>query len=250
MTWRDLIRRALVDLRIYGAVTSVDAEDEQLGLDNLNDWIDSLKIDGLSMYRQIRTTWTLTTATSYTIGVGATINVLRPPTPQLIGGFSYVDTSVTPPFENALGPPLTDDQYASLPNKTLNSTYPDGFYYDPAYDSPNGFGTVTPWPVVTGSGLQGVIYTRGPVLSEIASADIGTDVFVPPGYRLWIRTELRSWLAGPFRVQLTDDQQRQQRELRALVKRANIRLEDLSMGVAGRLFQGGLGRSNVYTGEV
>lgn len=245
MTWRRMITIALNRLRVYGSSTPVSPEDEQISIDVLNDWIDGLKTKSLSVYQQARTTWALTTASSYTIGIGAVINVARPVTPQHIAAFAWLNNNVTPPYETPLGPPLTDSQYQGIAAKTLNNTYPGGFYYDPAYDA-SGFGLVKPWPVVNGSGLYGVVYSAVPV-DEVT--DVTATILLPPGYRRWIRTALELELAPAFKVAVTEDMRTAARLAMADVMVANTRLDDLSYGRAGALFGGMAAKSNIYLGD-
>lgn len=245
MTWRDLIKLTLQDLRVYGAVGEVSAEDEGLALAALNDWLDGLKTHALSMYQQARTTWALTSAASYTIGIGATINVARPVTPAYIAGFAWLNNNLTPPMEFPLGPPLTDSQYQGIAAKTLVNTYPAGFYYDAAFDA-SGFGRVWPYPVVNGSGLLGVIYSGVPV-DEVTV--VTATILLPPGYRRFVRKSLAIEIASAFRVDVSREQKDEANDARGDVKRANERLDDMGFGVAGTLFKARSGTSNIYTGS-
>lgn len=245
MTVLDLITRALRDLKVYQPGEAISNDDAQDALAGLNDWIDSLGTEGLSMFTVARTTWTLVNGTpSYTIGTGGVINVARPVNPQAIQNIGYVDTSLTPNQEILLGLPLTEDEYAAIPAKTLTGTIPNAFYYNPTFGT-TGLGLIRPFPIPTSSALQGVIYTPTPIAEFAATTDT---VFVAPGYRRFYRTNLAKELAPIFDGQLTPEMQQAAADSKADIKRANIRLVDLSFGDAGILF-GSSGPSNIYSGQ-
>lgn len=245
MTVLDLITRALMDLKVYQPGETVSNDDAASGLVTLNDWIDALATEGLTIFTVTRTTWAIVSGTSsYTIGAGGVINVARPMNPQAIENIGYQDTSLTPVQEVQLGPVLTEDQYAAVPVKTLQAVYPAAFYYNPTFGS-SGLGLLRPLPIPTSSTLQGVIYTPTPVSEFAALTDT---VSLPPGYRRFFRTNLAKELGPEFDAQLSPDLQQAAVDSKANIKRTNIRLVDLSCGDAALLFGGG-GPSNIYTGE-
>ena len=242
MTVSQLITAALQDLRVLQVGETASANDAAFGLDRLNDWIDGLATEGLTVYSRARTVWTISSATSYTIGTGATINCARPTGPLAIDNIGFQDTSVSPTMEYNLGPVLTEDAYDGIAQKDLTSVFPQTAYYNPPYNS--GFGWIRLWPIPTSSTLQGVIYTLVPV-SEFAA--ITDTVALPPGYRRFLRTNLAKELASAFDSPLTPDIQQAAMESKADVKRANERLMDLSSGVAGLIFGGGGPHYNIYS---
>jgi len=244
MTWRDLIQRTLEDLGVYGQAQPASPNDMQTCLDRLNDWIDDLKTQQLALYQTARTTWPITGASSYSIGLGQTINVARPPGQAFIEGFGYVNTGVTPAYEVPLGPPITDDQYRTIAFKTLVASYPSGFYYDSTYPA----GAVKPYPIPNAPALLGVIYSGVPI-EEVLAAGIGATISLPPGFRRFIRLGLQIECAPAFRVQVGENVPSDYVEARANIKRLNEELQQISFGVAGRLFGAGRGRSNIYSGE-
>ena len=242
MTVSQLITAALQDLRVLQVGETASANDAAFGLDRLNAWIDGLATEGLTVYSRARTVWTISSATSYTIGTGATINCARPTGPLAIDNIGFQDTSVSPTMEYNLGPVLTEDAYDGIAQKDLTSVFPQTAYYNPTYNS--GFGLIRLWPIPTSSTLQGVIYTLVPV-SEFAA--ITDTVALPPGYRRFLRTNLAKELASAFDSPLTPDIQQAAMESKADVKRANERLMDLSSGVAGLIFGGGGPHYNIYS---
>lgn len=247
MTWRELIRLTLQDLRVYGTAQVPTPEDEQLATDHLNDWIDAQKNDGLFIYEQARTLWTLTAAASYTIGTGGTINVARPPSSEFIDGFAYVNNNLNPGLEFPLGPPLTGAQYAGIQYKSYSGQYPQAFYYEPTMAG--GFGTVYPWPLPSSGNLQGVIYS-GVAVPEISV--ITATIVLPPGYRRVLRLAGKVELYDAFKCKGIDPQKWSTELERALggIRRTNEQLQDLSFGTAGRMFgRNRRGGENIYTGS-
>ena len=115
MTYADLITRALQDLQVTDGTTA-DPNDVALALDRLNDWIDALALEGLTIPSISRVTWTIGSGTtSYTVGSGSTVNVSKPVSPQAISNLGYADTSLTTPQEILFGRVLTEAEYQGIP---------------------------------------------------------------------------------------------------------------------------------------
>jgi hypothetical protein len=233
VTLNDLIGLTLNDLGVLGAGEVPAAEDATLALSIINDWIDGLKTEGLSVYTITRTTWTLVPSqASYTVGTGGQVAIDRPVAAKDIQNIGYVDNSLTPAAEYLQGPCLTEDMYAGITNKTLTATIPRFWYYNPTFGA-TGRGTLSPWPIPTGASLLGVIYAPTPV-SEFAAV---TDTLsLPPGYRRFLRKQLAIELAPAFKVQVTQVMKDAANESKANIKRANQRLVDVSMGELGSMF--------------
>ena len=222
----DVITASLQDLGLIAAEETSTAADSALALSRVNDWIDGLATQGLTVFTaNTRTTWSLVSGTSsYTVGTTGAIACSRPISPSDIVNIGYEDTNVSPAEEYILGRPLTQDQYAALTPKSQTATYPQCYYYDPTFAS--SLGTLIPWPVPTGANLLGVIYTPTPVTEFSALTDT---ILLPPGYRRFYRTSLALELAPSFSVIPSDTLRRIAEEAAANVKRSNVRLDDLSL---------------------
>jgi hypothetical protein len=230
-TVRDQITAAAFDLGLLQSGEVLNPDDLQFAFSRFNDWIDFLKTQNLSCYTITRTTWTLTTATSYTVGLAGTIAIDRPVSPNAITNTGYIDTTLTNTPEYQLGNVLTEDQYAALIMKGFSSPYPQRWYYSPTYP----LGTLRPWPIPSNSGLQGVLYTETPV-AEFATVD---DAFaLPPGYRRFFRTNLAIELAAAFDTQPSPTLVQAASESRQAVKLTNVRLVDLTSNAAGVFSRG------------
>jgi hypothetical protein len=226
----DVITASLQDLGLIAAEEIPTAADSALALLRVNDWIDGLATQGLTVFTaNTRTTWSLVSGTSsYTVGTTGTIACSRPVSPSAIVNVGYEDTSVSPAQEYLLPRPLTEDQYAALTPKLQTATYPQYYYYDPTFAS--SLGTLSPWPVTTGASLLGVIYTPTPVTEFSAITDT---ILLPPGYRRYYRTSLALELAPSFSVVPSDTLRTIAREAETNVKRSNVRESDLSVRDVG-----------------
>ena len=227
MTVEELITASLQELGILGPTDVPSADDAATGFNRLNDWIDALKTEGLTVYTVTRTTWTITGASSYTVGTGGAINIDRPVNADAIEDIGYQNTAVSPLLELTFGGALDQHAYEALPYKTQTAVYPTSFYYNPTYP----LGTLTPWPVPTATTLQGVIYAPTPV-SEFAA--LSTAVGLPPGYRRFLRTNLALELAPVFGITpVSLELQDAARQSKGAIKRINERLTDLITTGAG-----------------
>lgn len=215
MTASDLIIAAIQRLTADGQLPAQD--DVQTGLLRLNDLIDAWKIEGLTVYTQTRTTWTLTTASSYTVGATGTIVIDRPTNQRLLT-FGLSDASVSPAYERPMEN-FTDEQYDAITQKSLTATQPIGFYYNPTATT----GTLKPWPIPTASLLSGVIYANAPA-GELALSDTLT---LPQGYRRFYRDNLAVELAPDFDLEPRQALVQSAVDSKASVKKANVRLVEL-----------------------
>lgn len=216
----DEITAALQDLNLLAAGRTPAADDSALALSRVNDWIDGLATEPLTIHQITRSTWTITTASSYTVGTGATVSVARPDRASDITNIGYQDTSVSPTLETLFGRVLTEDEYEGIAQKGLTGVYPQAWYYSPTVAT----GTLKPWPVPTGSSLQGVIYTRTPLAEFTALTDTIT---LPRGYRRFFRTNLLIEMADAFNADVSPRQERLARESKSAIKRTNMRHQDL-----------------------
>jgi len=217
----DTITAALQDLGIYEAGNTPASEDSALALARVNEWIDGLANENLTIYTITRTTWTISSAASYAVGSGSTVNVVRPVSAQAIQNIGYQDTSISPTLERMLGPCLTEDAYAAIPQKALTGVYPQYFYYNPTMPT----GTLIPYPIPTSSTLQGVLYTQTALTQFSALTDTVT---LPPGYKRFFRTNLTLEIAGAFQASPSPALLQAAAESKADIKRTNTRRMDMS----------------------
>jgi hypothetical protein len=241
MSIGDLIIASLQELGVIAPGDSVPAELSALGLARVNDWIDDLANDGLSFFTETRTTWTLTGAASYSVGVGGMINVVRPASPGHIRVLGVVTQSTSPASEINLDLPLTPQEYASISQKAATGQ-PLRWYYDPTFP----LGALKPWPLWDGAGsVLGVMYHGSPVTEFAALTDT---VLLPNGYRRFYRTGLTMELAAMLDQRVDEQIVKAHRQAMARIKRSNTRMRELGFS-ADQLIGQTRGPSNVYSGN-
>jgi hypothetical protein len=220
----DLVARALVLLGVIAPGETPDAENADNAADTLNEFIDSLALQGLTVYQLLRTTKTLANGTaSYTIGSGGAINIVRPTEITYAGLIQ--DTGAAEPLESPIKV-FTDQEWARIAQKTFTSRYAEGIYYDRAWDASTKLATVYPWPIPDVGTTQLVIYTP---LALATFADTSTGYTFPPGYPRMLRSNLALELAADYGKAPSDELKRVAKESLATIKRANQRLTTVNI---------------------
>lgn len=218
MTAQGFINRAFRLTNAAGGTGEAPTADESVdALDWLNSMIDAWGLDNLTKYFLRRTTQTLTSGTaSYSIGTGGTINIIRPT--EIRNAGLILDTGATTPVEAPIRV-LTDDEYAYWPQKTFQSTYTRGIWYDHNWSA--GLGLVYVLPIPNVGTTQVVLYTP---VAVAEFADLTTDYTFPPGYEDAIEYNLALRLATPFGRSIPPFVASQAVASLALLRRANLRL--------------------------
>lgn len=227
----DFGTRALQLIGVIDPTETPSAEDSQTAFDVLNDWIDNLGTQRLTIYYVARSTGTIASgSTSITIGSGGTFNIVRP---VWIQAASILIPSTSPAVEMPIEI-WNDQQYAAQTIKGLTSTLPTAIWYD--YNWTAGLARVVPWPIPT-QDITLVLYTPT-ALTEFA--DLSTDYTFPPGYRRAITFNLANELS-PWYPSAKPDPRVPQIAIESLanVKRANTRIplavfDDQLLAMTGR----------------
>jgi hypothetical protein len=214
-TARDIISRAH---RLLGAATSGDALPEayyQDGLDALNDMLDGWTTQRLFIV-SVAEVVTSVTGSPVTIGPGMAIDITRPVKlePGAFVRVAGVDYPLTW---------IERDVYNAFTLKTVTSTIPEYGYYDAAMPT----GKVYLWPYST-TPLDLHLQVQVP-LTEFA--DLATDYPLAPGYRKAIAYSLAEELAPELR-ELPPSVTRQAALARAAIKRTNVRVPMMSLGMS------------------
>lgn len=213
---RDLITDILQDLNVVGSGQTPKDADMQFVLRRANRWIDSLALENLAMYFVLRTQHTLTSGTpSYTVGTGGDINITRPDHFERAG--LILDIAGSPLTEIPVDL-ITDQQWQRISVKELESPLARGIWYDRANVS--GRGRIYPWPVPNVGNTAIVLYNLAR-LERFTS--LAQEIEYPPGYELFLETNLLRFVAPAFGKAVTPDQHAEANRARAIVKRANIR---------------------------
>jgi hypothetical protein len=217
-TVSDLCTAALQRLGVIAAGDIATADDLALALTRLNVLVDSWRTQRLFSYALVRTTLAITANDGvYTIGTGGDLNIGRP---VFLERVRLIDTSLDPDLEIPLTV-LTDQQYAALPQKALTAAAPSHVYYNPTHP----LGTITLWPVPTGSTYQLVVYT--PNVS--AALALGDTLTVPPGYQLFYQENLALHLAADFEREPSPVLLESARQSKADAMAVNFRPRDLTV---------------------
>jgi hypothetical protein len=222
----DLLTSAAAELNIFDAGTALEASQAAFILQIANDYLDSLATEGLSVSTITRATWTITGASSYAIGIGATINAPRPPSPADILSLGYIDAAASS-VEVQTGAPMSDADYAAIGFKSDTGPYPVQWYYQATVPT----GTLIPWPIPPAGSLTGVIYVPA-LLSEFTS--LAQTIVLPPGSRRMLRLNLAIEIAGAYEKQPPPGLIERARRATSLYKTKNVRMVDLQTGPSGR----------------
>jgi len=204
-------------LRLIGVLASGETalgDDANDGLVVLNDFVDELAAQRLSINATTRTEYPLTAAvSSYTIGVGGDLNQARPlwiPYAGLI-----IDNTETVPTEIGIDV-YSVQQYADIFQKTLASAYVQAIYFDHAWSA--GLGNIHVYPVPDIGTTNLVLYTPT-AITEFAALD--TAYTFPPGYRKMLRYNLAVQLAPEYGRQVDQVIFELAKSSLAIVKAAN-----------------------------
>lgn len=137
------------------------------------------------------------------------------------GNVRLINTALSPEFESDLTM-MTDEQWQAQPQKDLTSSQPTHWHYEPTFP----FGTLTFWPVPTGSTFSFAIYVPTQVPQFTTLDDT---VSLPPGYERMIVKNLALDLCPSYKVTPPQLLVKQAADSIATVKRANYREQDMSL---------------------
>lgn len=228
-TAADIINRGLRQLRIVDIDSAADSTQLANGLIVLNGMVDEWNSESQTLFEEQEETFTLTGATSYTIGSGGTFNTVRPE--KIISAFYRLSGVDYPPIV------LTSKANWDVIQGKATPGYPDVLWYDEAYP----LGIIHLWPNPD-SGM--LVLSSLKQLTEFATT--GTTVSLPPAYRdaLTYNFAVRYSAEGGV---LTDDIRRQAIKSLAAVKRNNRKLVRAFLECPG-LDSSARGNSTIFNG--
>jgi len=240
-TVRQLIKLAL--LRVNVLQVGANPEGAQLAdaFTLLN--LDALSIERLMIPFVLRSLFTITSTKGtptnpYTVGPGGDINI---PKPTIIDYVNYVNNAVTPANEIPLMP-MTSGSYSGISQKSLTSSLPGSWYYQPTYAA--GLGSLYLYTIPTQSSLQGVLYAPSAV-AQFSS--VNDSVIVPAGYKKFLVDGLAVELGLMFRENIPVDPELKNsvRSMKLAIKAVNV--PSLDMGFDPAWTSAGY-RDNIYNG--
>jgi hypothetical protein len=196
-TIRAIATDSLRELGVLAATEAMDASQGALALLRAQNMFDSWAAMRLTLSRQLRTQFTLTSGSSTaTLGPGGTAVMVRP---MFLNSASYIVPGSSPPVEAPEGLALLDqDQYAALTIKTLSNALPTAVFYQVNLDGI--LGTLTFWPVVA-QNVDIVIYTPEAVPIPLS---LNTVLTGPSGYAEAFMYQLALRLVTPFGVRVEE----------------------------------------------
>lgn len=219
-TVSDLIKGSM---RLIGAIAAGEtptASELADGLSALNEMIESWSTEKLIIPAMTRETFSLVGGTqSYTIGSGGDFDTVRPI--KIEKALLQYQSS---PLQERPIEILNLDQWTGIVNKDTDSDYPTALYYDPTFL----LGTLKFWPKP--SAAKTIVLHSWKELTQLATSS--TDVEFPPGYYRALRYNLAVEIAPEYGQEASPTIASIANEAKANIKRANRKVELLSVDQA------------------
>lgn len=183
---------------------TLDSDEANDGLISLNDMLDSWSNEDLITYALTTESFSLTGASSYTIGVGGDFNTSRPiDINNAIVRISNIDYSMQI---------IPQETYQQIPFKSIQTQIPSFLTYDNGYP----LGTIKMYTVPLGGGT--LIMQMNKPLSTLTT--LTTDVSFPPGWKRALRYNLAIEMAAEYGVQVPEQVVMIARKSLAAIKRS------------------------------
>ena len=165
---------------------TLDADEANDGLAALNDMLESWSNEDLITYAMSTESFSLTGASSYTIGTGGDFNTSRPiDINNALVRISNIDYTLEI---------IPQEVYQQIPFKSISTQIPGYLTYDNGYP----LGTIKMYPIPLSGGT--LVMQMNKVLTAIAT--LVTSVDFPPGWKRALRYNLAIELAGEYGVQV------------------------------------------------
>lgn len=209
MTGRDLISAALRKIGVLAQGESLEAAEATDGLAAINQMLSSWSTEGLLIFSVTEESPLTLTVGDSTVTLGLTGDIAN--RPMKIEKAIIRDGSTDFPVMRM----LNTDEYAAIPDKTLQSTYPYSLYDDGGYP----LRTLKLFPVPSAA-KQLILFTQRE-LTQIATLD--TILSFPPGYEDALVYNGAIRLAPEYGRQTPPEVINIALETKANIKRANHR---------------------------
>lgn len=226
-TAQTLITEAYNLLNVIQIGAPVPAAQSTFALAILNDYVDSLAQQDLTIPTVAREVFPITaakgsTTNPYTIGTGGDLNTSRPPAQSNLQAAGLVLLSSSPTVEIPRAV-LTDAQYDALQIKDLSNPLFTCAYYNPSYAL--GLGAVFLWPVPDGTQSTSLVLYLQKAL--VAFTTQTATYYLPPGYTKMLRDNLVIELAEALGRTVSEKMEQKATASLKLIKRVNTKLYDL-----------------------
>ncbi len=225
LTSQDLINDAFMWIGAKDPLQPMAPQDMQYGLRQLNQIVELWSLRSLTIPVTAREVFPLIggqggPSNPYTIGSGGDFDTSRPTMLENVG---LLVTNTTQPFELPRWI-YTDDAYAAITQKELQSTYFSGLYYNPTYAS--GLGTINLYPVPSATGTTSLVLYRPMQLQLFANLTSAYDL--PPGASSALTAELARRLFIPYGRPWTAQMDAECNRIVSTFERMNTEMVDLA----------------------
>lgn len=209
----EIIKRARRLLGALGVGETLESELANNGLEALNAMLESWSIDQLAVYATKINTHVLTSAQTFTIGLGGAFNIARPD--RIEAAFVKV---------NDIDYPLTlidNEQWNDITNKAVGATIP--MYLK--YDANVPLGNISLYP----SPRAGATLTINTFQALQQFPNLSTVMILPTGYERAIASNLALDIAPEASVKVSQELVKMAKESKSAIMRTNARAPILSM---------------------
>ncbi len=196
-TVRAIVTDALIEIGVLEPGDALSADQGAFGLLRFQQQLDSWAADRLTLARQLRTTFTLSSGTS-SVTIGQDTADVTMDRPLALNTVNYVNPGSSPTDEVPIAP-MDQDTYAALSIKGLSSSLPTQYFYQQNVADANG--TIFFWPQVD-QDVTIVLYTPQGIAIPVS---LNTDVTGPYGYAEAFMYQLALRLCRPFGVPVPGD---------------------------------------------
>lgn len=211
-TAQSIITDAFQKLTLHAVGENPTAAESALGLQVLNDMLDSWSNEKLACFAALDQSIALAVGVQrYPLGTGSIYSTSRPLAIADGPGSAYC---IDPSNQTYSVDVRSQQEWNLISYLATTGNYPTDIFYDPQF--PQGILNVFPIPNASGYTLH--IMSR---LQLTDFATLATAVSLPPGYLVALKNNLAVALAPYFSVKPSDEIKEAARETKAIIKRTN-----------------------------
>lgn len=235
----DIITDSLNKLGVYSPGDTITDADAQRALSVFNDMLDSWSNESLSCYQGIETSVPLAVGqTSYTVGIGGQINIIRPLRIRMGAGAAYSqDTNGNNYYCEVVNRP----KWNLINNRgsTITSNVPTTAFYDPSFP----LATLNLYPTPN---VGGFTFFFDSDLQLISSLSLSTTLSLPQGYKKALQDNLALEIQPYFSdAPLNEMMVRAAKKSKGNIKRTNMKVQEVVYDP--ELYSGSSSTYNIYT---
>jgi hypothetical protein len=219
----NLITDVLLDMGVIADQETPTASQSVGALTKLNDLIESWNLDPQKLYgaTQYILPFVANKAT-YTIGLGGDLNIARPD--GIYAAFVRNTTATPSQQQDVPITILTDQQWADIPVKGMQSTFPFAIWFNMTYPLITAYVT----PIPTGSNYS-LVFWDGNANATLA---LNTVLDLPPGYKRAMKYALFIELAAGYQIEVPSSIQSLAISSKMSIDRQNATINTLKTSAA------------------